>query len=698
MCLIGEGKFLGSKCIAVMGELIAIGKPKLVSWARLNATAYAGQKTVKVRSQVLWHVGDQVVVSPTGYFGAGDKLWSDVGGGAELHTITAVSVNTAGSVITLNSPLNQTHLCAVVEGESFCGAVGVLSRSVKISARDSESFGTSNFGFGGHIAVIDLVPALDSVSDAFSGILTLKSVELTHLGKLNSDHYTISFSYSALHQSSEITDCSFNQGYSMAVRASNTANLLVRGNVAMSITEGGVYIEQTCTNFTVAHNLMVGLNQLSSVMSSSYPWVRSVAAFTILSTSGTVHSNLAAGSYDQGFSVATGVFVHPSGSNACSLTRGLTYTYTLGTLLRNRIFWDNEAVGCRGGLFVLTLAHSEVNARSCAVISGMKAWRNAHSGIMAVDAEANLLVANAVLAENHIGMSLNYYRIAEDSFTGVVASKIIGSLKTGGSCSDGSDVSWSQPCSVFSTYDPLGQWGWCGSVISGMYKRVGIMLPQFLNAPKTCATAGRFAVCDPPNTPDRLCGMPWEQRFGLPVDNMYNELHIHDTVFSGFKNSSCGSSQSPAIAINPTQRDEQATLVTSGLIWSGTVSKLAFNGGSSCGNSQPCMGHNMVMINDLDGSMLGSGTGGQILYNNPEYAAPYPLCTTAAELGLSFVSCPNTRLDGSSGAPFKQYSMHWRDYSVQNMGPIIVSRHFPRENRTYSSYGNFNRPYLWQYY
>ena len=47
-----------------------------------------------------------------------------------------------------------------------------------------------------------------------------------------------------------------------------------------------------------------------------------------------------------------------------------------------------------------------------------------------------------------------------------------------------------------------------------------------------------------------------------------------------------------------------------------------------CDGSQPCMGHNMIIINDLDGTVLGSGTGGQILYNNPEYAAPWPYCTT----------------------------------------------------------------------
>ena len=81
---------------------------------------------------------------------------------------------------------------------------------------------------------------------------------------------------------------------------------------------------------------------------------------------------------------------------------------------------------------------------------------------------------------------------------------------------------------AFSSKDPLGLGLTCSSVISvcslfvndsiivlcavaiilnmlylfqGVYERVGILLPQFMNAPKTCAMAGRFAFCFPPATP-----------------------------------------------------------------------------------------------------------------------------------------------------------------------------------------------------
>ena len=207
--------------MAVMGSFAAIGQPKLVSWTRLNSTALAGQSTVVLNGIVQWKIGDQVVVSPTGYFGKEGKIWSEVGGGAEIHTILKIvtSPSSNSTTLTLNSPLNQTHLCTIVQGESFCGVVGVLTHSVKVSSRDSEDLSSTSYGFGGHIVVIDLIKGVDGVSSTFSGSVTLKSVEFRNLGQLNSDRYAISFSYSAAHKASQITGCSFNQGYSFAVRA-----------------------------------------------------------------------------------------------------------------------------------------------------------------------------------------------------------------------------------------------------------------------------------------------------------------------------------------------------------------------------------------------------------------------------------------------------------------------------------------------
>ena len=139
--------------------------------------------------------------------------------------------------------------------------------------------------------------------------------------------------------------------------SASTKNLLLEGNVAVNNTQSAIYIESTCVNFTVSHNLMViccknhygifmpciilvvkpgrlvgavnnfskyyprlsflcdltthykvsfrnfncffclqiATNQLPSVILSLYPWMRPLGAFVIMSPLGKVFSNLAAG-------------------------------------------------------------------------------------------------------------------------------------------------------------------------------------------------------------------------------------------------------------------------------------------------------------------------------------------------------------------------------------------------------------------
>ena len=445
--LAGEGKFLGAKCLAVVGQFIAIGESKSTTWSRLNATAQAGQSVVSLRDQVNWNKGDQIVLAPTGYFGKEGHLWSDPSGGVEIHTISSIITSNGGTKLFLNSPLNQTHLCTTVEGEFFCGAVGILTRSIQISSKDSEDKSTSSFGFGGHIAVVDLIEGVDGVSSSFSGSVTLINVNFKNLGQMDSDRYAISFSYSASHMSSVVANCSFTNSYSIAVYASGTNGLRVYNNVAVNLTQGGIFIDSTCNNFTISRNLMIATHQLPSKIISSYPWTTPLASFAIYSPHGIVYSNLAAGSYDQGYMVATEMFFNWGGASPCLMTRGTAYSYNLRAILSRRRFWDNEAVACRGGLFVVNMGPQESSISSCAVVSGIKAWRGGHSGILSQDAVANLLIADVVLAENHIGLSLAYFRVAEDAFSGIVASKVIGSLHESG-CADLPDSKWSRICQV----------------------------------------------------------------------------------------------------------------------------------------------------------------------------------------------------------------------------------------------------------
>eukprot|EP01035_Chromulina_nebulosa_P004340 gene4340-5933_t len=202
--------------------------------------------------------------------------------------------------------------------------------------------------------------------------------------------------------------------------------------------------------------------------------------------------------------------------------------------------------------------------------------------------------------------------------------------------------------------------------------------------------------------------MPWEKRYGLPLDIGYAEQHIHDTAFVGFQrydfNVSMGSScipsntveYSPAIAINPSQIDMQPALVSSGLTWSESdlKSRISFGVGAFTGAEsgasvtcldRPCSGQNMMIIHDKDGSLSNRGAG-QMVWNNPAYVAPFPLCYEIPEIYLGVYFCGHNQ---DPTKQFAQYNALWRDWGPQVIQPIITTRRFPGErlNRSFASYG-----------
>lgn len=398
----------------------------------------------------------------------------------------------------------------------------------------------------------------------------------------------------------------------------------------------------------------------------------------------------------------------------CSVTRSTQYSYNAELISTNALFADNEAVGCRGGLMVVAMSRSESAEQDCAVVTGFMGWRSGHTGILAIDAKAHILVANVLLAENHIGITIHSFKSSENLFNGVVASTIIGSLSDSddASCTDLPDSFYvrNQECQAFTPTDPLGLLTSCSSVINGIYRRVGVLLPQWTNKPQTCAIEGRFDQCEPPTTPDRLCLLPWEKRYGLPVDIAYAEQHIHDTTFLGFRDqhfesvaNTTGSciptateDRSVAIAINPTQFDMQPNVIMSGLTWqrSDVSARFGFDVGANECLNKPCTGHNMILFHDLDGTANAEGVPAQLSYKNPSYVAPFPLCYEVPALSNGLFACPRTSVDpqtnnrsSSSVSEFRQYTALWRDWGPQIIQPIITSRAVAGENRSFASFG-----------
>jgi hypothetical protein len=307
--VMGEGVYLGTKVIGVAGQLLAKGVSQVHSFVRLSRTLEAGSMSAYVRASTGgWRAGDQVVVSPTGYYNERGDLWSKRtargGSSDEILTVRGVEYLPLQGEYRVNftTPVNHTHLCLDKGGNlTFCGVIGRLSRSVRFISRDSENPTTSSYGYGGHVHVLDYATS-KGATPVRRGMVDFEDVEFRNFGKLNSDRYAIRFQYvDYLHSPSRVHSCSFNQNYNFAARAEHTQGFTFTHNVAVGTIGGGVFVTADNIDFDVSDNLVVGTRQLPSVLLSSYAWLRPIASYTIQTKAGVFRNNVAAGSEDQGF-------------------------------------------------------------------------------------------------------------------------------------------------------------------------------------------------------------------------------------------------------------------------------------------------------------------------------------------------------------------------------------------------------------
>lgn len=201
---------------------------------------------------------------------------------------------------------------------------------------------------------------------------------------------------------------------------------------------------------------------------------------------------------------------------------------------------NNEAYGTLVGHFIMPSGTPE-----CKSLHGLKAWKNAHIGIVTVDQSANLRIIAPEIADNHEGISLNFVQKGFKAFSTIEDAKILGSTAAS-TCDE------STSCRAVSQQDTRGIK--CNSEYGEHFRRVGIVMPQYTNLAKMCGgQISETAKCRPPNRVFRMCSLPWENRFGN-VDVQFATLNITRTTFAYWKTKDC-SKESRAIAINPGQPD-----------------------------------------------------------------------------------------------------------------------------------------------
>ena len=286
----------GAKVIGLREGSIEIhGKPKSPVWTRLSATANVDDSAIEIDGDVNWEVKDKIVIAPSSF-----KQEE-----AEEAIIKSIEKQSTKTIITLESPLNFTHLGVVADfdGETIDmrAEVAILSRNVVIRG-DSEF--TKKQRYGPHILVHDhrtghcLKGNVDEcgVSESY---LRMENVEMMNCGQGSRlGRYCIHFHMHGDASKSYLRGNSVHHSFHRAVAVHGTHRLLIDNNVAYDI-EGHAYFVEDGIEMENVFKDNIGL--LVKKAHSSLNTDTTPAVFWITNPHNTFVGNVAAGSAAYGF-------------------------------------------------------------------------------------------------------------------------------------------------------------------------------------------------------------------------------------------------------------------------------------------------------------------------------------------------------------------------------------------------------------
>ena len=313
-----------SKAIDVYGTFKAIGRNTTKSYVQLLNTAYRGQTSLYLNyndSPALnWKVGDTIVLSPTSFYTEEGSAWySSVQGfksPVELRKIVVISDN----VITIDQPLDHTHLCEISYNETFCGYVGLMTRSITVKAPDDTLDSTStNYASGGRVS---LITGYETTAH-----LNLTNVNFVNMGRAVDQYGAINLNNNPLNDNITttvvvyISHCSFASSFNVAIHCNSnkvldsSKYLSISDNVFYKSWGGAVTVQYNCNHYRVVRNLAAGILPVpmefreTSVM---YAFNSPISAFSLYSNNGLFEGNKVAGSYENGFAIRQSYFLQKS--------------------------------------------------------------------------------------------------------------------------------------------------------------------------------------------------------------------------------------------------------------------------------------------------------------------------------------------------------------------------------------------------
>ena len=609
------GDSIGNKVLAVLGNASFHGTPIVNTWTAITATAGVGATSITVADSVSdWAVGSTIVISSTEY----DSKQR------EQLTITAVS----GNKITFTPALVNSHFGGLVDysatGNVFFGAkVGLLDRNIVVRG-NMTSLDVKQM-WGAHIVVSE-IPATGPTSSYLpAGRLDFSYVQLDHVGQSSSSpavllHYftgadnpsnEFSVTYwsqhppggdvpSALAASvTRMVGCSLSNVYGQGVYAQGAINVVLQNNVLDTTYTNALKFDSSAVNSVVTGNLMINAQRAPTDIANNH---HPIAAMYMMATPLAFSGNVVAGANDSAL-----VFTPAS----CGST----------------VVFSFEAHSSPMGVWMLP----GLSGSGCVQLNNVKLWKHSYIAVYTVDQDYNLIFFDNVIADSHEGIHFNGYSGSSGNAVEIVDSILFGTTAT-------STCAQSLQCyGVAHETDFLGTSATCASTFGPSYRHVGIVSHVYSDKPRLCGygggAQGSGVICDPINTVGWTCGLPLDNRYGLP-SSPFGSMYITNVTFAYWTNSECNGMRTAALAYNPASETFSAEMWASQITWwkSDMEARINMQLTPASVNCQTgCDGFDNFVINDVDGTLLantaGAAAGNVVVTQGSSVVTNNPACS-----------------------------------------------------------------------
>ncbi|CAM2722167.1 unnamed protein product [Rotaria socialis] len=422
-----ELPIFGAKVLALReGTVDMHGKPTIQMWTHLATTAVNGSLTITLRQPVDWAIGSEIIIPTTGdYLSQGES---------EKRMITNISNNR--TVLTLNAPLNWTHLGVTQHLGSVSidarAEIGLLSHNVVFQGsitetwnqtiaacpdgfnpdefaiqtcflgRYGEEIGSDQFG-----AVIMASSDMDKMSSSQLVVLRLSNIEVFNAGQaFRLGRYPVHFHMNGNMSMSYIKSSSIHQAFNRAVNIHASHYVTVENNVIYNIMGGAMFLEDGVEIGNVFRgNLAVFVRTSSSLLNDDI----TPAAYWITNPNNTVEHNAVAGGTHFGYWYR--MLQSPDGPSFALYPGFCPNRQPFGR------FFNNSVHSCgQFGVWIFpeyeptTGGRCGADAPKQAVFERLTSWRNT-KGFEAVMSNV-IQVKNAVVFDN-IDMGIAYLTAIE---------------------------------------------------------------------------------------------------------------------------------------------------------------------------------------------------------------------------------------------------------------------------------------------